>query len=138
MSRFGNPNRSLYIATVRAIREMMQAAFMKSQAAVPVRTRALKNSGRLISVPGGAKIVYTKPYAARREYGIEKGRTISVRRHRVGGFRGAMGRRVGGHMRGPYAYQTGGEKGAHFLGNAVQSELGTLQQRVTRHLRNMK
>ncbi len=137
MSRFGDSNRGLYIATVRAIREMMQAAFMKSQAAVPVRTRALKNSGRLINVPGGAKIVYKKPYAARREYGIEKGRSISVRRHRVGGFRGAMGRRVGGHMRGPYTYQTGGEQGSHFLGNALKSELPTLEQRVKRHLKQL-
>jgi hypothetical protein len=116
---------------------MMQAAFMKSQASVPVRTRALKNSGRLIPVPGGAKIVYKKPYAARREYGIEKGRTISVRRHRVGGFRGAMGRRVGGHMVNAYSYSTRGEEGSHFLGNAIKEELPTLEQRVKRHMRNM-
>lgn len=113
----------------------MQAIFMKSQANVPVQTGALRDSGRIVDIPGGAKIRYTKKYAARREYGIEAGRVIKVRRHRVGGFKGPMGRRVGGHMRGPYSYQTSKEEGSHYLGDAVKEELPNLGRRIARHLK---
>lgn len=117
------------------MREMGQAIFMQSQASVPVQSGDLRDSGRITNIPGGFKIRYTKKYAARREYGIEAGRVIKVRRHRVGGFVGPMGRRVGGHMRGPYSYQSSREEGSHFLGNAVEKELPNLGRRISRHLR---
>ena len=134
-TKFGAVERTLQIAVTRATREMTQAIFMKSQANCPVRTGDLRDSGRVTNISGGARIRYTKKYSARREYGIEAGRVIKVRRHRVGGFVGPMGRRVGGHMRGPFTYKTRGEKGAHFLQDAVDEEAQTLGRRLTRHLR---
>ena len=134
-TRFGDVERVLQIASTRAMREMGQAIFMKSQANVPVRTGALRDSGRIVNIPGGFKIRYVKKYAARREYGIEAGRVIKVPRHRVGGFVGPMGRRVGGHMRGPYSYQSKAEEGSHYLRNAVEDELPQLGRRIARHLK---
>ena len=117
------------------MREMGQAIFMRSQSSVPVQSGDLRDSGRITDIPGGFKIRYTKKYSARREYGIEAGRVIKVRRHRVGGFVGPMGRRVGGSMRGPFSYRSSKEEGSHFLGNAVESELPHLGRRISRHLR---
>ena len=134
-TRFGDVERTLQIACTRGMREMGQAIFMKSQAHVPVQWGDLRDSGRIVDIPGGFKIRYTKKYAARREYGIEAGRVVKVRRHRVGGFRGPMGRRVGGHMRGPYTYRTSKEEGSHYLSNAVEEELPNLGRRIARHLR---
>jgi len=134
-TKFGDVERVLNIAVTRAVREMTQAIFMKSQANCPVRTGDLRDSGRITNITGGARIRYTKKYSARREYGIEAGRVIKVRRHRVGGFTGPMGRRVGGHFRGPYSYATKGEEGSHFLKRAVEEETPTLGRRLTRHLR---
>ena len=134
-TRFGDVERTLQVAVTRAMREMGQAIYMKSQANVAVQTGELKGSGRIVDIPGGFKIRYTKKYSARREYGIEAGRVIKVRRHRVGGFVGPMGRRVGGHMRGPFDYKTSKEEGSHYLGKAVDEELPTLGKRIARHLR---
>ena len=134
-TKFGDIERTLQIASTRAMREMMKAIFMKSQANVPVRSGELRDSGRLTDITGGAKIRYTKKYAARREYGIEAGRVIKVPRHRVGGFVGPMGRRVGGFMRGPFSYRTKKEEGSHYLRNAVESELPHLGRRIARHLK---
>ncbi len=134
-TRFGAVERTLQIAVTRAMREMGQAIFMKSQANCPVRKGDLRDSGRISNVPGGFRIRYTKKYAARREYGIEAGRVIKVRRHRVGGFKGPMGRRVGGHMRGPYSYSSRKEEGAHYLQDAVDEETPTLGRRLARHLK---
>lgn len=134
-TKFGDVERTLQIALTRAVREMMQAIFVKSQAKVHVQSGKLRDSGRITDIPGGAKIRYTAKYAARREYGIEAGRVIKVRRHRVGGFVGPMGRRVGGHMRGPYDYLSSKEEGDHFLGDAVEDELPNLGRRIARHLK---
>lgn len=134
-TRFGDVERTLQIAITRAMQELGQAVFMKSQANVPVQKGDLKASGRITKIAGGFRIRYTKKYSARREYGIEAGRIIKVPRHRVGGFTGPMGRRVGGHMRGPYTYKTSKEEGARFLGKAVDEELPTLGKRIARHLR---
>lgn len=134
-TRFGDVERTLNVAATRAMREMGQAIFLKSQADVPVQTGALRDSGRIVDIPGGFKIRYVKKYAARREYGIEAGRVIKIPRHRVGGFIGPMGRRVGGFMRGPYSYRTRKEEGSHYLRNAVESELPHLGRRIARHLR---
>ncbi|KKL81780.1 hypothetical protein LCGC14_1991370 [marine sediment metagenome] len=136
-TRFGDVERILQVASTRAMREMGQAIYMKSQADVPFRTGALKESGRIVNIPGGFRIRYVKKYAARREYGIEAGRVIKVPRHRVGGFVGPMGRRVGGFMRGPYSYRTRGEEGSHYLRNAVESELPNLGRRIARHLKTL-
>ena len=136
-TRFGDVDRVLQIAVTRAMREMGQAIFMKSQAYVPVRKGDLRDSGRIVDIPFGFKIRYTKAYSARREYGIEAGRVIKVRRHRVGGFVGPMGRRVGGHMRGPYTYRTSKEEGARYLGRAVDDEFPTLGKRIARHLKRL-
>ncbi len=134
-TRFGDVERVLQVASTRAMREMGKAIYMKSQAEVPVRSGDLRDSGRIVDIPGGFRIRYTKRYAARREYGIEAGRVIKVPRHRVGGFVGPMGRRVGGFMRGPYSYRTSKEEGSHYLRNAVESELPHLGRRIARHLR---
>lgn len=136
-TKFGDAERILQIAITRATREMGQAIFMKSQANVPVRSGELRDSGRITMIPGGFRIRYTRPYSARREYGIEAGRQITVRRHRVGGFVGPMGRRVGGFMRGPYTYRTRKEEGAHYLQRAADEELPTLGRRLSRHLRQL-
>ncbi|KKK75675.1 hypothetical protein LCGC14_2871320 [marine sediment metagenome] len=134
-TKFGDVDRVLQIAVTRAMREMGQAIFMKSQANVPVRTGELKGSGRIVNITGGFKIRYVRKYAARREYGIEAGRVIKVPRHRVGGFIGPMGRRVGGFMRGPFSYRTTKEEGSHYLRNAVEEELPNLGRRIARHLK---
>ena len=134
-TKFGDLERILNVAATRAMREMGQAIFMKSQANVPVRTGELKDSGRIVNITGGFKIRYVRKYAARREYGIEAGRVIKVPRHRVGGFTGPMGRRVGGFMRGPFSYRTKKEEGAHYLRSAVEEELPTLGRRIARHLK---
>ena len=134
-TKFGDVERTLNVAATRAMREMGKAIFMKSQAEVPVRTGALRDSGRIVDISGGFKIRYVKKYAARREYGIEAGRVIKVPRHRVGGFTGPMGRRVGGFMRGPFSYRTKGEEGSHYLRNAVEEELPNLGRRIARHLK---
>lgn len=134
-TRFGDVERTLQIAVTRGMREMGQAIFMKSQSKVHVQSGNLRDSGRIVDIPGGFKIRYTAKYSARREYGIEAGRVIKVRRHRVGGFVGPMGRRVGGHMRGPYDYRSSKEEGHHFLGDAVEEELPHLGRRIARHLK---
>lgn len=134
-TKFGAVERTLQIAVTRAMREMGRAIFMKSQGYVPVQTGALRDSGKYTEQPGGFKIRYGKKYAARREFGIEAGRVIKVRRHRVGGFVGPMGRRVAGAMRGPYSYQTKGESGAHYLQRAVDEEAAGFGKRLARHLR---
>ncbi len=134
-TKFGDVERVLQIASTRGMREMGKAIFMKSQGDVPVRSGDLRDSGRIVDIPGGFRIRYTKKYAARREYGIEAGRVIKVPRHRVGGFVGPMGRRVGGFMRGPYSYRTKKEEGSHYLRNAVEEELPNLGRRIARHLR---
>lgn len=134
-TKFGDVERKLNIAVTRAVREMTQAIFMKSQANCPVRSGGLRDSGRITNITGGARIRYTKKYSARREYGMPAGRVIKVRRHRVGGFVGPMGRRVGGHMRGPFSYKSSKEEGSHFLKNAVDEETPTLGRRLRRHLR---
>lgn len=127
--------RHIYSAALAALREAGQAAFMKSQAYVPVRTGRLRDSGRITHIPGGFRIAYRTPYAARREYGIRAGRVIKVRRHRVGGWIGPMGRRVGGYMRGPYQYTTRGEPPSHYLRRAVEEELPTFGRRFERILK---
>ncbi len=134
-TRFGDVERTLQIAITRAVREMGNAIFMKSQANCPVRKGDLRDSGRITNISGGFRIRYTRKYAARREYGIEAGRVIKVRRHRVGGFVGPLGRRVGGHMRGPYSYKSSKEEGSLYLQRAVDEETPTLPRRLTRHLR---
>lgn len=134
-TKFGDVERKLNIAVTRAVREMTNAIFMKSQANCPVRSGDLRDSGKITNITGGAKIRYTKKYSARREYGMPAGRVIKVRRHRVGGFVGPMGRRVGGHMRGPFSYKSSKEEGSHFLKNAVDEETPTLGRRLRRHLR---
>lgn len=134
-TKFGDVERVLNVAIVRAMREMGQAIFMKSQANVPVQSGALRDSGKYTDQPGGFKIRYSKKYAARREYGIEPGRRIMVRRHRVGGFVGPAGRRVGGSMRGPYTQTTKGESGSHFLQRAIDEEQPTFGKRLARHLK---
>ncbi len=134
-TRFGAVERKLNIAITRAVREMTNAIFMKSQANCPVQSGDLRDSGRITNITGGAKIRYTKKYSARREYGMPAGRVIKVRRHRVGGFVGPMNRRVGGHMRGPFSYKSSKEEGSHFLERAVKEETPTLSRRLTRHLR---
>jgi hypothetical protein len=122
---------------VRAMRELGRAVFIKSQAYVPFQTGALRDSGTYTEIPGGFRIRYKAKYAARREYGIEPGRRITVRRHRVGGFVGPMGRRVGGFMRGPYTYVTRGEPGSHYLQRAIDEEQPTFGRRLARHLRTL-
>jgi len=134
-TRFGDVDRILNIALTRAMQEMGQAVFIKSQAYCPVQSGELRDSGKYTKIPGGFKIRYTKAYAARREFGIEAGRVIKVRRHRVGGFVGPMGRRVAGAMRGPYTYQTSGERGSHYLQRAVDEEAAGFGKRLARHLR---
>lgn len=136
-TRFGDVERKLNIAVTRAVREMTNAIFMKSQANCPVRSGDLRDSGRITNITGGAKIRYTKKYSARREYGMPAGRVIKVRRHRVGGFVGPLGRRVGGHMRGPFSYKSTKEEGSHFLKRAVDEETPTLGRRLRRHLRQL-
>ena len=134
-TKFGAVERTLQIAVTRAVREMGQAIFMKSQANVPVRTGELRDSGRITMIPGGFRIRYVKKYAARREYGNEAGRVIKVRRHRIGGFVGPFGRRVGGHFRGPFTYKSSKEEGSFFLKRAVDEDTPTLGRRLRRHLR---
>jgi len=134
-TKFGDVDRVLNIAITRAMREMGRAIFMKSQANVPVQSGALRDSGKYTEQPGGFKIRYSKKYSARREYGIEAGRRILVRRHRVGGFIGPMGRRVGGYMRGPYVQTTKGEGGSHYLSRAIEEEQPTFGKRLARHLK---
>lgn len=134
-TRFGDVERILQIATTRAMREMGDAIFMKSQGYVPVQSGELRDSGKKTDIPGGFKIRYSKKYAARREHGIEAGRRILVRRHRVGGFVGPAGRRVGGFMRGPYTQTTSGEEGSHYLQRAIDEEQPTFGKRLARHLK---
>jgi len=134
-TKFGDVDRVLNIAITRAMREMGRAIFMKSQANVPVQSGALRDSGKYTEQPGGFKIRYSKKYSARREYGIEAGRRILVRRHRVGGFIGPMGRRVGGFMRGPYTYETSAEPGSRYLQRAIDEEQPFFGKRLARHLK---
>lgn len=131
-------------AMVLGIRDLRDLMFTESQRIVNVDRGTLKKSGFTKNLPDGAEFGYRAPYAARVNFGLPKGYTEAVRRHRVRAHRRRLARasrryvKVREHYRGPFKrVYAKGVKGSQFMERSVDKFMPQAGKVIGRRIRQV-